>query len=86
MYNFILERLEVAPFEFVQTISKYKHSNDPVYFDYLKRYRIFTKNPNTCLLGRFIPDDFLILITALMDRGSVTYKKPVYIFSTIKNF
>jgi hypothetical protein len=31
-------------------------------------------------VGRFIPDDFLILITAFMYRGSVTYKNPVYFF------
>jgi hypothetical protein len=33
-----------------------------------------------CLLGRFIPDEFLILMTAFMDRGSVTYKNPAYFF------
>jgi hypothetical protein len=33
-----------------------------------------------CILGRFIPDEFLILMTAFMDRGSVTYKNPAYFF------
>ena len=32
------------------------------------------------ILGRFIPDEFLILMTAFMDRGSVTYKNPAYFF------
>jgi hypothetical protein len=31
-------------------------------------------------IGRFIPDEFLILVSAFMDRGSVTYKNPVYFF------
>ena len=34
----------------------------------------------TYTLGRFIPDEFLILMTAFMDRGSVTYKNPAYFF------
>ena len=33
-----------------------------------------------CALGHFIPDDFFILMTAFMDRGSVTYKNPAYFF------
>ena len=33
-----------------------------------------------CSLGHFIPDDFFILMTAFMDRGSVTYKNLVYFF------
>ena len=31
-------------------------------------------------LGRFIPDEFLIFMTAFMDRGSVTNKNPAKIF------
>ncbi len=36
--------------------------------------------PFRWVLGRFIPDEFLILISAFMDRGSVTYKNPVFFF------
>jgi hypothetical protein len=33
-----------------------------------------------CSIERFIPDEFFVLMTAFMDRGSVTYKKPDYFF------
>jgi hypothetical protein len=37
-------------------------------------------------VGRFIPEDFFILMTAFMDRGSVAYKNPAYFFSSKKKY